>query len=543
MATNTICATSLNNAHVRAPFMAVAIGLVSLAHSATAQCMEWSPAFSPGTPLGNVVNAFLVHDDGSGPALYLGGNFGNHIRRFRNGVWSDLGPGTNDEVACLTSFDPGTGSKLYVGGWFTQVGAAPIQGVAQWDGAGWSALTPPLTLGLFGVVDAMKAFDDGTGPALYIGGTIDPPRYLVRWNASSHTLTEIMTDGGVSALEVWNDGTGDALYVAGYFTQVGGVPANHLARWNGTVWQAADAGFPISNTAAVTFGKFDDGTGLALYAGLGQAPGLMRWDGSSWSVVGGGTSHAVKGLQVFDDGSGPALYAAGGFDTAGSIPAHRIARWDGTNWSQLGRGLWGPVGAQDDARCLAIWDDGYGGGPDLMVGGAFRTAGSLPSNHFAAWRGCNTDINSFCAGDGTVRNCPCSNQGAPGFGCAWSASAQGSWLVWNGATNPETLVLTAYSMPTTGTSLFLKGDQVDTSGVPFGDGLRCIDGSLVRLGIKQNSGGSAQYPDVGDAPLSVRGGTPPGSGLVAYYQTYFRNAANFCTSATFNVTNGVRVVW
>lgn len=44
--------------------------------------------------------------------------------------------------------------------------------------------------------------------------------------------------------------------------------------------------------------------------------------------------------------------------------------------------------------------------------------------------------------------------------------------------------------------------------------------------------------------LSARGSTPPGSGLTAYYQTYYRNAsASFCPPETFNVSNGYQITW
>jgi hypothetical protein len=40
----------------------------------------------------------------------------------------------------------------------------------------------------------------------------------------------------------------------------------------------------------------------------------------------------------------------------------------------------------------------------------------------------------------------------------------------------------------------------------------------------------------------VRGQIPLVGGVRAY-QLWYRNAADFCTSATFNVTNAVRAVW
>ncbi len=42
-------------------------------------------------------------------------------------------------------------------------------------------------------------------------------------------------------------------------------------------------------------------------------------------------------------------------------------------------------------------------------------------------------------------------------------------------------------------------------GTPFGDGLLCVDGAIVRLGTKVAMGGSSRYPEAGDATISVRG--------------------------------------
>ena len=42
-------------------------------------------------------------------------------------------------------------------------------------------------------------------------------------------------------------------------------------------------------------------------------------------------------------------------------------------------------------------------------------------------------------------------------------------------------------------------------GTPFGDGLLCVGGAIVRLGTKVAVGGSSRYPEAGDATISVRG--------------------------------------
>jgi len=40
----------------------------------------------------------------------------------------------------------------------------------------------------------------------------------------------------------------------------------------------------------------------------------------------------------------------------------------------------------------------------------------------------------------------------------------------------------------------------------------------------------------------VRGSIPL-QGLQRGYQVYYRNSANFCTTATFNISNGVLANW
>jgi hypothetical protein len=42
--------------------------------------------------------------------------------------------------------------------------------------------------------------------------------------------------------------------------------------------------------------------------------------------------------------------------------------------------------------------------------------------------------------------------------------------------------------------------------------------------------------------ISVRGAVPV-TGGVRLYQVWFRNSATYCTSSTFNLTNGLRVTW
>ena len=75
----------------------------------------------------------------------------------------------------------------------------------------------------------------------------------------------------------------------------------------------------------------------------------------------------------------------------------------------------------------------------------------------------------------------------------------------------------------------------------FGDSLLCAGGTLLRLGTKMNAAGSSQYPSGTDALISVQGQvTSPG---LRTYQVWYHDAATYCTPSTFNLSNGVLVVW
>jgi hypothetical protein len=93
-------------------------------------------------------------------------------------------------------------------------------------------------------------------------------------------------------------------------------------------------------------------------------------------------------------------------------------------------------------------------------------------------------------------------------------------------------------------ALYFQGtaQQSGGAGVAFGDGLRCAAGTIIRLGTKTNAGGASTYPEPGDLSVSARGLVPPSGGLRTY-QVWYRNAAAFCTSATFNLTNGWSLTW
>jgi hypothetical protein len=150
----------------------------------------------------------------------------------------------------------------------------------------------------------------------------------------------------------------------------------------------------------------------------------------------------------------------------------------------------------------------------------------------------------FCFGDGTGTACPCANSGAIGNGCANSIVPTGANLAATGAASvaADTLVLAGSGMPNSSALYFQGTMQVGGGlGTVFGDGLRCVGGTTIRLGTQVNVGGASQYPAGADLPVSVRGMCAPGD--VRMYQVWYRNAAAFCNPEGFNLSNGVEVTW
>jgi hypothetical protein len=152
---------------------------------------------------------------------------------------------------------------------------------------------------------------------------------------------------------------------------------------------------------------------------------------------------------------------------------------------------------------------------------------------------------TFCFGDGSGTACPCGNSGPPGSGCANSTGNAGHLTASGGSSvSVDTVVLHASGMGATVTSLFFQGTAQDNggAGIVVADGLGCVGGTAKRLGAKINVGGASSYPQAGDTPISIKGQIPAIGGTY-YYQTWYRDPANFCTSSTFNLTNGVAVTW
>lgn len=160
--------------------------------------------------------------------------------------------------------------------------------------------------------------------------------------------------------------------------------------------------------------------------------------------------------------------------------------------------------------------------------------------------------NTFCFGDGSTTACPCANPSSgTGRGCNNSAATGGAKLVAAGSAslaNDAVLLMSSDQRPT-GTSVVLQGTSSNASALVFGQGLRCVTGSLTRLYTKSAVGGAITAPQAGDLSISARSaaaGDTIGPAQHRFYMVYYRDPTVLggCPAeSTFNGTNAVDVTW
>ena len=147
--------------------------------------------------------------------------------------------------------------------------------------------------------------------------------------------------------------------------------------------------------------------------------------------------------------------------------------------------------------------------------------------------------------------CPCAN--APsltGRGCDNSSATGGASLRASGSASlaGDTLSFSTSGEKPTATSILLTGNS-RTNGFAFGQGVRCVGGSLRRLYAAPAVAGSITVPGAGDPSVSARHlvlNDPLLAGDHRYYMVYYRDPIVLGTcgaAATFNGTDAVDVVW
>ncbi|MDW8438564.1 MAG: T9SS type A sorting domain-containing protein [Chloroherpetonaceae bacterium] len=290
-----------------------------------------------------------------------GGISANRIARWNGSAWNTVGTSPNDGVSggsnpIISDFLI-FGGRLYVGGRFTTAGGNSANNIAWWDGTTWSAVGSGSNNGVSGgsspSVNALAVY----GGDLYVGGSFTtaggtPVNNIARWNGSAWSAVGTSPNDGVSggilALASYNG----ELYAGGLFTTAGGNPANSIARWNGSAWNAVGSGsnngvggsLPLVNTLSEHYGELYVG-GIFSTAGGVPANNIARWNGSAWNAVGSGGGNGTGGGSISGNVScsvvyGDHLFFGGDFtlvNIGGSpVASSRIARWTVSSGADAG---------------------------------------------------------------------------------------------------------------------------------------------------------------------------------------------------------------
>lgn len=370
---------------------------------------SWS-ALGPG--LGAAGNDFITTIAVSGSNVYAGGHFSdpgnlNGVARWDGTSWSSLGTGTSGVNAIAVS-----GSDVYIGGTFTTVDGVNASKFAKWNGTSWSANPPPT----FQNVDSIAT----SGSDVYIGTS----SAVLKWNGAVWSTFASISGGTTSVNEILISGTD--VYIGGAFANVGGSPANRIAKWDGTQWTSFGTGvgsqFPNGVSAIAVSGGTVLAGGSFTTAGGNPARNIAMWNGSAWS---GFTGTALNGNVRAIGVQGADVYVGGDFTEAGALTVNRIAKWNSvTNtWSNLGSGIstnfsvnaiavagnkvyvggsFGNVSGVSVSN-IAVWNgstwSALGGGvngivyaitvrgDEVFVGGSFESAGGQPAHSIAKWNG------------------------------------------------------------------------------------------------------------------------------------------------------------
>ncbi len=471
------------------------------------------------------------------------------LARWNGLGWSPLGQGvagseSAPSVQSLATFDPdGPGlqpARLFLGGSFTQAGGIAANGVASWDGAGYASLQSGVSAGgSFPALRAFTTFDDGTGPKLYATGLVRqvggisanadsfdaaPLLSVARWDGVAWTALGVPTASNTNGIGralafVDDDNDGQAsLFVGGFFARSGPIGTAGVARWSGASWQPLGTGrgldaeiLAIAAQPAPSAPVLVGGAFVAAGAQVVNRVALWNDVAAQWNALGAGVDDTVRAVHVH----GGSFFAGGDFRSSGGAPRNRIARFDGSSWLDVGGGTDGPVLA------LATWQG------QLAVGGAFRRAGGLATGPVALWGGSSwvplpngpdDDVRALVAfddGTGTSLWAAGDFTRAGGAGASGIARWNGTqWSSVGGGLCCGSVHALAVHDDGTGAKLYAGGDfDLDGDGdvdgvarweplqngwIPIGTGLSGGRGTTVRALASWNVGGPARLVVGGD---------------------------------------------
>lgn len=481
-----------------------------------------------------------------------------------NLLWSQSydGPGASADIARRMRFDS-AGNVLIAGYSYNALGNADGL-VLKYDPAGnllWSTLLPGTAGANDFMFDLAVLWDDSLRVVGQANNGVDPARAIAALSPTGSILWQREFQASAAGSEylfgVALADNGDA-YACGH-TQGSGtgqdISVIKLDSAGNLQWQRT-----INGSANGTDNSFElklDPAGNALVAGYVRqstssedmllakydAAGTLLWQ-RTWDS-GANLEDQAPCLEV--DALG--RIALGGWRIAASgSPTNRdyaLVMYD-SDGSLRSANITSSPGSDDD-RAYDLHQ--LANGDFVLTGQVHASTQALGDAGTVLF---HPQAQGYCFGDGALVNCPCNNQAfETGRGCQNSLGSAAQ-LTERGiaSLSADSLVFTSAGELPTALSIFLQGSSTLANPVHFGDGLRCVGGTLKRLYVKNAVAGVVSAPALGDPSVSAQSaalGDALIPGSKRYVQVYYRDAnAGYCAApagGNYNISNGLILDW
>ncbi len=388
----------------------VITGIAALVSRGGAQCpLGWGSGFGPDGPgFDESVDSLVIGDIGAGEELFAAGYFrsvddtaAHFVARWDGVRWRPMSEahgfvGLDAPAWRLHLHDDGSGPRLYVGGYFEHAGGVATQGLARWEDDHWVAV--PFFPGPLGRADvyAMTSGAMPGDPGLYVSAYLTDQatyagNFVRRLDGAEWSAVGPAFDRAPNSLCWFDEGGGLALYAGGGFKRIGTENISGIAKWDGSAWVPVgvpSASVTVGAMAPVLIGgsrRLVVGGQFAAIGGV-AANNVAAWDGVAWSPLGAGVQGTTNyrppiwSMCVVPGAVGDVLIVGGALQSAGGAPAAAIASWDGNSWSSLGAGM-----SNDSARPFVLALACANG--TTFAGGYFSRAAGVRASNIAAWDG------------------------------------------------------------------------------------------------------------------------------------------------------------
>lgn len=220
--------------------------------------------------------------------------------------------------------------NIYASQWDLLAGGRYIRGIAKWDQHQWTEFVPGIE------TEPVKAMVFDSAGNMYVGGN-----YVQKFDGVSWQKIGNEHIGWITELAINNRGE---LFAGTLKNQ----DLSYVCKWSDTAWVIIGE-FPRGNVKGLACdssgnlfvcGHF----GFIWGSGSNSVNSVAKWDGSTWSSLGGGcwrynnSGDSIVGDVINVKCIGNDVYFAGEFENCGSKNIRAVARWDGCTWNNVGNG-------------------------------------------------------------------------------------------------------------------------------------------------------------------------------------------------------------